>query len=154
MIVFITKNKMCYDGIIKYIHMFNYCYYTYVESHHWVRHYLFLGFHFTHSLLPKLSLSLSPNSSSPPSNKRPLFFTFSLNPNTFKFNTKSSLSLSHKKMAKRFPYIFFNFPLHQIQPSSWCSFYLPFPNTFNCLPTSLLHLKPTNLYNFYIDFDI
>ena len=57
MIVFITKNKMCCDGIIKYIHMFSYCYYTYVESHHWVRHYLFLGFHFTHSLLPKLSLS-------------------------------------------------------------------------------------------------
>ena len=107
MIVFITKNKMCYDGIIKYIHMFNYCYYTYVESHHWVRHYLFLGFHFTHSLLPKLSLSLSPNSSSPPSNKRPLFFTFSLNPNTFKFNTKSSLSLSHIKKWPNVSPIFF-----------------------------------------------
>ena len=137
MIVFITKNKMCYDGIIKYIHMFNYCYYTYVESHHWVRHYLFLGFHFTHSLLPKLSLSLSLNSSSPPSNKRPLFFTFPLNPNTFKFNTKSSLSLSHiKKWLNVSPifflishYIKFN-PLHDA------------PSIFLSLTHSIASLPP------------
>lgn len=59
MIVFITKNKKCYSGIIKYIHMFNYCCYTHAESYHRVRQYLFLGFPLHTFSITKTPLSLS-----------------------------------------------------------------------------------------------